>query len=129
LDHRQRQNFVHSKSMFLTKKEIEIKQWPADLENSAQSTWASLGELAELIEPKAKNRKTFIEECKSGSLDDVLVTFRTFASIDVTGLFDEELVNVLPEKLKFVCHNGKCSGVKSGFECQLVNFMMDRCWL
>jgi hypothetical protein len=65
-----------------------------------------LGELGELIEPQSKSRKEFIEECKSGKLDGILVAFRTFDSIEISGLFDEELVQVLPESLKFVCHNG-----------------------
>ena len=51
-----------------------------------------------------------MEECKSGKLDGVLVTFRTFNSIEITGLFDEELVQLLPESLKFVCHNGQSFG-------------------
>ena len=66
-----------------------------------------MGELAELVEPKAKNRSEFIQECRSGRLDNVLVTFRQFASISVTGLWDEELIKELPKSLKFVCHNGE----------------------
>jgi glyoxylate reductase len=66
-----------------------------------------MSELADLIEPQSKCRKDFIEECKSGQLDGVLVTYRTFNSIEITGLFDEEIVGVLPDSLKFVCHNGK----------------------
>jgi hypothetical protein len=76
--------------------------------NSAHETWASLSELAELVEAQAKNRSEFIEECRSGSLDNVLATYRTFASISTTGLFDEELIKELPKTLKFVCHNGVC---------------------
>jgi hypothetical protein len=36
----------------------------------------------------------------------VLVIYRTFASVDITGRFDEELVEVLPKSVRFVCHNG-----------------------
>ncbi|KAH0542742.1 hypothetical protein FGG08_002881 [Glutinoglossum americanum] len=72
----------------------------------AHEQWSALGELAELIEPGAKNREDFIEEALSGEFDGVVVTFRTFASIDITGRFDEELIGVLPASLKFICHNG-----------------------
>jgi hypothetical protein len=60
-----------------------------------------------LVEPEAKNREDFIEEALSGELDGVVVTYRTFASIDITGRFDEELIGVLPASLKFICHNGR----------------------
>jgi hypothetical protein len=36
----------------------------------------------------------------------VLVIYRTFASVDITGRFDEELLEVLPKSVRFVCHNG-----------------------
>jgi hypothetical protein len=78
-----------------------------DYSSSAHDSWRALSELADLIEPESKNRNDFIEECKTGKLDGVLVTFRTFNSIDITGLFDEEVISVLPGSLKFVCHNGK----------------------
>jgi hypothetical protein len=77
---------------------------------SAHESWRGLSELGELIEPQSKCRKDFIDECKSGKLDGILVAFRTFNSIDITGLFDEELVQQLPESLKFVCHNGQSFG-------------------
>ncbi|KAF2430583.1 hypothetical protein EJ08DRAFT_238641 [Tothia fuscella] len=72
----------------------------------ADEPWKALADIGELIEPESRSRADFIEECKSGKLDGVLVTYRTFASVDITGKFDEELVSVLPESLKFICHNG-----------------------
>ncbi|KAF2189638.1 hypothetical protein K469DRAFT_700876 [Zopfia rhizophila CBS 207.26] len=72
----------------------------------AHESWNSLSSLAELITPKARSRAEFFEECKSGQLDGILVTYRTFASVDITGPFDTELVELLPESLKFICHNG-----------------------
>lgn len=57
--------------------------------------------------PTAKNRAEFIEECKSGKLDGVVAAYRTFGSISITGLVDEELVKALPESLKFIAHNGE----------------------
>jgi len=72
----------------------------------AKDDWNSLSSLGELIEPKAKNRSEFIEECKSGRLDGVVAAYRTFMSFDVTGPFDAELLSVLPKSLKFLSHNG-----------------------
>ncbi|KAL2353958.1 glyoxylate reductase [Cryomyces antarcticus] len=72
----------------------------------AHKTWDSLSSIAELVNPSASNRAKFIEECKSGKYDGVKAAYRTFASVSVTGLWDEELVNVLPKSLEFVAHNG-----------------------
>ena len=60
--------------------------------------------MADLVEPKATNRKDFIAECKAGDLDGVVACFRTFDSID--GGVDSEIVEALPKSLKFICHNG-----------------------
>ncbi|QDS74527.1 hypothetical protein FKW77_007503 [Venturia effusa] len=72
----------------------------------AKKTWDSLSEVGELVTPTSRSRPEFIEECKNGKLDGVVVIYRTFGSVDITGNFDEELVSVLPESLKFICHNG-----------------------
>ncbi len=58
-------------------------------------------------QPQATSRAEFIRECQEGRLDGVIVAFRTFYSIKITGMFDEELVSVLPKSLKFICHNGE----------------------
>ncbi|KAK4995825.1 glyoxylate reductase, partial [Cryomyces antarcticus] len=71
----------------------------------AHKIWDSLSSIAELVNPSASNRAKFIEECKSGKYDGVKAAYRTFASVSVTGLWDEELVNVLPKSLEFVAHN------------------------
>jgi D-3-phosphoglycerate dehydrogenase len=67
-----------------------------------------LGELAELIEPSATNRAEFIQECKDGKLDGVVAIYRTF-STSITGLVDEELVNIMPSSLKYIAHCGMSS--------------------
>ncbi|OCK83059.1 hypothetical protein K432DRAFT_379826 [Lepidopterella palustris CBS 459.81] len=72
----------------------------------AHESWNSLSSLAELIEPASRSRAGFLDECRSGKLDGVVAAYRTFASVNITGLFDEELVKVLPESLRFICHNG-----------------------
>lgn len=74
---------------------------------SAHESWTSLSTLAELVIPNARSRSDFIDECTSGTLDGVLVIYRTFDSVDITGRFDEDLVRVLPKSVKFVCHNGE----------------------
>lgn len=73
----------------------------------AHKTWESLSDVAELVEPKSSNRSEFIEECKSGKLDGVVAAYRTFVSVGITGLWDEELINILPKSMKFVAHNGE----------------------
>ncbi|KAL4932142.1 D-mandelate dehydrogenase-like dehydrogenase [Aspergillus undulatus] len=72
----------------------------------AHSTWNSLGSIAELVTPTATNRADFIAECKSGKLDGVVVAYRTFDSVSITGIFDDELVNALPKSLVFLAHCG-----------------------
>jgi glyoxylate reductase len=65
-----------------------------------------LSDIAELVTPKSTNRKDFIEECKSGAFDGVVVAFRTFESVHITGRIDKELVSNFPKSLKFLAHNG-----------------------
>lgn len=78
----------------------------ANICNSAKKEWAALSSIGELIEPKARSREEFIAECKKGAFDKVVVAYRTFPSVAITGLVDEELVAALPEGLKFIAHNG-----------------------
>ncbi|KAJ6048622.1 uncharacterized protein N7446_011305 [Penicillium canescens] len=72
----------------------------------ASTAWSALGELAELIEPTATNRAEFIQECKDGKLDGVVAIYRTIFSTSITGLVDEELVNIMPSSLKYIAHCG-----------------------
>lgn len=70
-----------------------------------------------MIEPKARSREEFIKECKSGAFNKVVAAYRTFQSVAITGLVDEELVALLPKSLKFIAHNGmddnsRCMGKK-----------------
>lgn len=65
-----------------------------------------MGEIGDIIEPKAKNREEFIDELKRGVFDNVLVVYRTFQSVSTTGLFNSELVSLLPKGLRFICHYG-----------------------
>lgn len=76
--------------------------------SSAHKEWKiSIESVANVIEPKARSRDEFIQECKSGAFDNVVAAYRTFMSVAITGLIDEELVTALPKNLKFLCHNGR----------------------
>ncbi|KAG6010808.1 hypothetical protein E4U21_004196 [Claviceps maximensis] len=72
----------------------------------AHDAWSNIAQIANVLTPKAKNREEFIAECQSGAFDGVAVAYRTFASFDVTGRIDDELLDALPSSLKFLCHNG-----------------------
>ncbi|KAG5778423.1 hypothetical protein H9Q73_007935 [Fusarium xylarioides] len=72
----------------------------------AHEEFASLCEIIEPIYPKSNERSAFIEETKSGAFDGVKAIYRTNKSVGITGLFDAELLDVLPKSLKFICHNG-----------------------
>ncbi|KAH7080529.1 glyoxylate/hydroxypyruvate reductase [Paraphoma chrysanthemicola] len=72
----------------------------------AIDAWKSLSSLAEIIEPRAQNRHEFIEECRSGALDGIVVIYRTFESVETTGRFDDEVILSLPASVRFICHNG-----------------------
>ncbi|KAF5246853.1 hypothetical protein FANTH_6715 [Fusarium anthophilum] len=72
----------------------------------AHEEFASLREVVEPVYPKSDERSAFIEEIKSGAFDGVKAIYRTNKSVSITGLFDAELLDVLPKSLKFICHNG-----------------------
>lgn len=72
----------------------------------ARKTWQSLSELGDLVETKATNRAEFLKECREGKLDGVVAAYRTFFSVQTTGLFDKELVDALPKSLKYLAHCG-----------------------
>ena len=73
---------------------------------SAHEEWKTLSEVADIVLPKATNPAEFVEELKSGAFDDILVIYRTFQSISITGLLDEKLIKLLPKNTKFICHYG-----------------------
>ncbi|GAB7363867.1 hypothetical protein MBLNU230_g4431t1 [Neophaeotheca triangularis] len=72
----------------------------------ARETWEGLSDVAELITPQSDNRKDFLAECRCGALDGVVAAYRTFGSVGITGIWDEELINAVPKSLKFLAHNG-----------------------
>ncbi|KAL7943891.1 D-isomer specific 2-hydroxyacid dehydrogenase [Trichoderma barbatum] len=73
----------------------------------ATAAWNALCEVAKLVTAQAKNRAEFIEDCRSGRLDGVVVICdRAPSSLITTGKYNEELIQALPKSLKFICHNG-----------------------
>lgn len=91
--------------MYMLKKQYSEGTF-SNLSSSAHQAYEELAEITEIIEPKATCREEFIKECASGRLDNVVAVFRTFLSVSVTGLWDEELVNALPNSIRFCSHNG-----------------------
>ncbi|KAH0524451.1 hypothetical protein TsFJ059_006958 [Trichoderma semiorbis] len=72
----------------------------------AHVAWQTIADIADVIQPKATNRDEFIAECKSGALDGIIVAYRTFDSVKITGKIDSELLDAFPKSIKFLCHNG-----------------------
>ena len=74
---------------------------------SAHSAWSEIASIADVVVPKSQNRHEFLEECKSGAFEGIGIAYRTFESVRITGRVDQELVKVLPQGLKFICHCGE----------------------
>ncbi|KAL8837091.1 MAG: hypothetical protein Q9170_002648 [Blastenia crenularia] len=72
----------------------------------AQNEWNALSSLAELRQIKTGDREQFLKDCQSGAHDGILAISRTYDSVELTGRFDAELIDLLPQSLKFVSHNG-----------------------
>ncbi|KAI4177099.1 MAG: hypothetical protein LQ343_000581 [Gyalolechia ehrenbergii] len=72
----------------------------------AQNEWKALSALAELRQIKDGDREEFLDDCESGVHDGVLAISRTYDSVKLTGRFDRELIDLLPQSLKFISHNG-----------------------
>ncbi|KAF6222742.1 hypothetical protein HO133_000790 [Letharia lupina] len=72
----------------------------------AQAEWNDLGALAELRQVNEGTRDRFLIDCKAGVYDGVVAISRTYDSTQMTGRFDQELIDVLPSSLRFVSHNG-----------------------
>ncbi|KAM5442090.1 glyoxylate reductase [Microsporum canis] len=72
----------------------------------AHDTWQRLSNIGELVTPQATNRAEFLQECRDGKLDGVRVAYRTFSSVSITGLIDQEVVDALPKSMEFLAHCG-----------------------
>ncbi|KAF5026303.1 hypothetical protein F66182_1625 [Fusarium sp. NRRL 66182] len=72
----------------------------------AHDELASLSEIVDIVKPKSTDRAGFLEETRSGAFEGISAIYRTNKTVDTTGIFDAELLDVLPRSLKFICHNG-----------------------
>ena len=76
----------------------------------AQQAWTQLSEKhnIEILETTATSRDEFIKEVKEGKYNNVECITRTFESVKQTGLFDNELIELLKKhtKVKLISHNG-----------------------
>lgn len=73
----------------------------------ARKEWEDVSQFAsKLHEYPSGDRADFIKRCKAGEFDGVFALYRSNDSNPLTGDFNEELLEVLPKSLKFVCHNG-----------------------
>lgn len=72
----------------------------------ANDEWNAFSSKYNLKEFRKGDRKQFLSNCKNGEYDGVVALYRSNASTEQTGPFNQELVSALPESLKFICHNG-----------------------
>ncbi|KAJ5126918.1 2-hydroxyacid dehydrogenase [Penicillium atrosanguineum] len=72
----------------------------------ARKEWESLSSILSLKEFPTGTREEFIANCKAGQYDDVIAIYRSNTSNKYTGPFDAEMLAVLPQSLKYICHNG-----------------------
>jgi len=72
----------------------------------AKAEWNALSSVAELVASSASNRAEFLQEARSGALDNVVAAYRTVESVEQTGIWDQELAGALPPTFRFICHNG-----------------------
>jgi lactate dehydrogenase-like 2-hydroxyacid dehydrogenase len=69
--------------------------------------WESISEIAsQLYEYPDGSRDDFLSKCRNGEYKDLFAMYRSNDSNKITGNFDAELIEALPESLKFICHNG-----------------------
>ena len=73
----------------------------------AREAYEALSSQASLVTTSATNPQEFLSECRNGSLDGVIVIYRTFSSVSITGKIDGEVVDALSKiGVKAICHNG-----------------------
>lgn len=89
--------------------EGETKQKPKILKIGqvlhAKKEWNALSDIATLVDLDPETtRERFIADCKD-RYKDITAIYRP-NNTQYTGPFDQELVDALPQSLKFICHNG-----------------------
>lgn len=68
--------------------------------------WQALSSNFTLLHYCHGGRATFLEKCRNSTFDNVLGLYRSNASTSETGPFDTELIEALPDSVKYICHNG-----------------------
>ncbi|KAI0887025.1 D-isomer specific 2-hydroxyacid dehydrogenase [Annulohypoxylon maeteangense] len=68
--------------------------------------WTSLSKKYSLLEFRKGTREQFFENCRNGTYAKVQGCYRSNMSTLLTGPFNKELVDALPESWKYIAHNG-----------------------
>jgi D-3-phosphoglycerate dehydrogenase len=76
--------------------------------HSAHDAWNAVTQISEVVKPASISREDFLKECRSGKFEGVVAAYRTFHSFGITGLIDKELVDALPNSLKYFASCGTC---------------------
>lgn len=71
----------------------------------AHEKWDEISKLVEVVDCESANREEFFQDLK-GKYSDITNVLRTFASVEQTGRFDEELALHMPDTLVSVSHTG-----------------------
>ncbi|CCG26067.1 hypothetical protein CORT_0C06960 [Candida orthopsilosis Co 90-125] len=71
----------------------------------AHEKWDEISKLVEVVDCESANREEFFQDLK-GKYSDITNVLRTFASVEQTGRFDEELASHMPDTLVSVSHTG-----------------------
>ncbi|KAK7513357.1 uncharacterized protein IWZ02DRAFT_461078 [Phyllosticta citriasiana] len=72
----------------------------------ARREWEELNSLVGLLEFPEGTRDDFLSNLRAGKYDNVVAIYRSNDSTKFTGPFDAELIQALPNSLKYICHNG-----------------------
>ncbi|OAP57361.1 hypothetical protein AYL99_08099 [Fonsecaea erecta] len=73
----------------------------------AYEAWDAVSNIADLTSSQAKNRAEFLEELRSGRHDGVVaICDRAPTSMAQTGKWDRELLDALPQSVKYIAHMG-----------------------
>ena len=72
----------------------------------AQEEWQDSSFFLSSQQYLSGSRDDFIHRCRTGEYNDITAIYRSNEWTRITGRFDRELVQQLPDSLKFICHSG-----------------------
>ncbi|KAL8971290.1 MAG: hypothetical protein Q9183_001119, partial [Haloplaca sp. 2 TL-2023] len=73
----------------------------------AQTEFASLSSLADIVTPKSTTPADFLPECRSGAFNGTKAVYRTFHSVSITGRIEGDVVEALAGAgVRFISHCG-----------------------